>query len=98
DPWFDPSLAPRAQRWSLELPEAEPLRAYLLDTLETTLELLEHTPDEDGPLYFFRLALFHEDLRGEELVMLAQAAGVPLGLDLPDGAAPRPPLVLPATR
>ena len=98
DRWFDPSLVPQAERWSLELPEPEMLKAYLLDTLETTLELLEHTPDEDDALYFFRMALFHEDLRGEQLVMLAQAAGVPLPLALPEGTAPRPPLALPATR
>lgn len=98
DAWFDPALAPHAERWSLPLPDVDAVRAYLLDTLETTLELLEHTPDEDEPLYFFRMALFHEDLRGEELVTLAQTCGVPLGLRLPDGGAAREPLLLPATR
>jgi iron(II)-dependent oxidoreductase len=98
DRWFDPSLAPPAERWSPELPTPEALKAYLLDTLETTLELLEHTPDQDDALYFFRMALFHEDLRGEELAMLAQRAGVPVGMQMPEGAAPRPPLALPATR
>jgi ergothioneine biosynthesis protein EgtB len=98
DRWFDPALAPRAQRWSLELPCPQATRAYLLDTLETTLELLEHTPDQDDALYFFRMALFHEDLRGEELAMVAQSAGVPLALALPQGGATRPPIALPATR
>src|SRR5207253_354241 len=65
---------------------------------ETTLELLEHTPDEDDALYFFRMALFHEDLRGEELVNIAQTLGVPLSLALPPGVGTRPPLLLPATR
>jgi iron(II)-dependent oxidoreductase len=98
DRWFDPRLAAPAERWSLELPGPEPLKAYLLDTLETTLELLEHTPEDDEALYFFRLALFHEDLRGEQLVMLAQQAGVALGVALPEGVATRPPLALPSTR
>lgn len=98
DRWFDPTLVPHAERWSPELPPADGIRAYLLDTLETTLELLEHTPDEDEALYFYRMALFHEDLRGEELVTLAQTCGVPLGVPLPDGAATRPALALPATR
>jgi ergothioneine biosynthesis protein EgtB len=98
DQWFDPRLVPHAQRWSLALPDAGAIKAYLLDTLETTLELLEHTPDEDGPLYFHRMALFHEDLRGEQLLAIAQAAGVPMGLHLPAAATPRPPLLLPATR
>ena len=38
-------------------------RQYLVDTLETTLELLDTAPDDDDDaLYFFRLALFHEDM------------------------------------
>ena len=98
DQWFDPRLVPHAQRWQLPLPDAEAVRAYLLDTLETTLELLEHTPEEDDALYFFRMALFHEDLRGEELVTIAQTTGITLGLQLPEGIAVRPPLLLPATR
>jgi iron(II)-dependent oxidoreductase len=98
DRWYDPSGLPQAARWAMELPDAANTRAYLLDTLETTLELLDKTPDEDDSLYFFRMALFHEDLRGEQLVAQAQAAGVPLGLQLPAGARARPALLLPATR
>ena len=98
DAWFDPALVPHDARWQLPLPDAAGVKAYLLDTLETTLELLEHTPDEDDALYFFRMALFHEDLRGEDLVTLAQTCGVPLGLSLPDGGATREPLALPAMR
>jgi gamma-glutamyl hercynylcysteine S-oxide synthase len=98
DRWFDPTLAPHDDRWSLQLPTPEAVKAYLLDTLETTLELLEHAGDTDDGLYFFRMALFHEDLRGEELVTIAQTAGVPLALAVPPGAATRAALVLPATR
>ena len=98
DAWFDPFLVGPQERWSLDLPDAEGLRAYLLETLETTLELLENTPDQDDALYFFRMALFHEDLRCEELVTLAQGLGLGLGVPLPPGAAVRPPLSLPATR
>ena len=39
-----------------------------------------------------------KDLRGEELVAIAQTLGVPLGLELPAGMATRPALLLPATR
>lgn len=98
DRWFDPTALPPAARWSSDLPDAAGIRAWLLETLELTLELLEKTPDEDDALYFFRLALFHEDWRGEQLVALAQAAGVRLGLALPPGTQARPPLLLPATR
>ena len=63
DQWFDLAWCRTRSAGSLPLPDAEAVRAYLLDTLETTLELLEHTPEEDDALYFFRMALFHEDLR-----------------------------------
>lgn len=97
DGWFDPTLAGPEARWKLALPDLPELRGYLLETLETTLELLEHTDGTDDALWFFRMALFHEDLRTEQLAMLAQSAGVPLGLSLPAGAASHLPVALPAT-
>jgi ergothioneine biosynthesis protein EgtB len=98
DGWFDPTLVGHEQRWALQLPDPVAVKAYLLDTLETTLELLEHARDDDEALYFFRMALFHEDLRWEELATIAQTVGVPVGLTLPGGAAMRPPLLMPASR
>ena len=104
------SIEPQADRWWACVPEGghgtdDPAmpdfaatRAWLLETLETTLELLEKAPDTDDALYFYRLALFHEDLLGERLVVLAQTLGVPLKLDLPGVATPREPLGVPATR
>jgi gamma-glutamyl hercynylcysteine S-oxide synthase len=81
-----------------DLPSPGALRAYLLDTLEICLDLLAKTPDEAQALYFFRVALFHEDLRGEQLVELAQSHGVQLRLSLPSGYPPREPLLIPAQR
>lgn len=98
DRCFNPSLAPHDARWQLELPDAEAVRAYLLDTLESTLELLEKSPEDDEALYFFRVALFHEDLRCEQLVTLAQTLGVPLKLALPVGVQAREPVLVPAGR
>jgi ergothioneine biosynthesis protein EgtB len=98
DRWFNPLLAPPAERSSLDLPDAGAVKAYLLDTLETMLELLEKTPEDDRSLYFFRMALFHEDVRGEQLIALAQELGVALDLRLPPGAQSREPIGLPATR
>ncbi len=80
------------------VPDATHLRAYLLETLETTLELLEKAiPDDDG-LYFFRLALFHEDRMAERLLMLAQSEGLALKLPLPGPLRQREPLLISATR
>ena len=99
DRCFDPSGAPKASRWTMALPDLQTLKQYLVDTLETTLELLDATPDEDDALHFYRLALFHEDRRFEAFAELAQA----VGFDAPAMPAlattvARPPLLFPATR
>lgn len=96
DTWYQPALAPHAQRWALALPDFGALRAWMLEVLESTLELLERAPPDDAGLHFFRAALFHEDLRGEQLVVIAQTLGVPLGLALPGGLQPRDPVLIPS--
>lgn len=79
-------------------PDAARTRAYLLKTLEATLELLEKAPDSDDGLYFFRFALFHEDQVREDLVSLAQVHGLALPISLPGAGAARDALLVPATR
>ncbi len=99
------SIEPHADAWwnaeqasaQLPRPDLTTTKNYLLATLESTLELLEKTVENDEALYFYRLALFHEDLRGEQLITLAQLHGVPLQLPVPPSPALRPPLRLPAT-
>jgi ergothioneine biosynthesis protein EgtB len=73
------------------------VRAYLLATLETTLELLDKTANEDDALYFYRLALFHEDRQGEALVQLAQMLGVSWSGPLPAAQVMRPAMWLPSS-
>lgn len=104
------SIEPLADHWWAGVPEdrrgaSDPAmpdfaatRAWLLETLETTLDLLDKAPDSDDALYFYRLALCHEDLLGERLAVLAQTLGVPLGLTPPQAASPREPIGVPATR
>jgi gamma-glutamyl hercynylcysteine S-oxide synthase len=96
DSLFDPRLAAHDARWALALPPAEAVRAYLLETLESTLDLLAHCGDTDDELHFFRAALLHEELRREQLVTLAQTVGVSLPVDLPGGVRPRDPVTVPA--
>ena len=81
-----------------KLPDDAHTRTYLLETLETTLELLEKAGDSDAGLYFFRLALFHEDRTAEELLILAQGQGQELPVQLPGPGTQREPLLVPATR
>ena len=111
DVWYNPALtgsmggpagpgqAPRKLgREQVPLPDLPGVKRYLLETLEATLELLEKSPEDDDALYFFRLALFHEDGQGEALIVLAQTLGVALTLPLPGGASMREPLWVPAAR
>lgn len=98
DAWWDPEQMPQSQRWALNLPNRVSINAYLLETLEATLELLEKAKSDDDALYFFRLALFHEDQAGEALITLAQTMGLPLDLRLPGPVLVQAPLTVPATR
>jgi len=105
DRWYDPATVPHPARRELavaELPDLQATRQYLVESLETTLDLLDAVRDEDDDsLYFPRLALFHEELHLEGFAVLAQT----LGFEPPGGVvpriathAPRPPLFFPATR
>ena len=103
DRWYDPSHVLHANRWQLDLPDLQATKQYLAETIEVTLELLETTEESDEALYFFRLALFHEDRHGEALATMAQTLG--LGLESGRGLVPamaalpaRAPLRLDATR
>lgn len=98
DCWWDSGQVAHDSRWQLDLPDLAGIKTYLLNTLETTLELLEKAPDEDDALYLYRLALFHEDMHGEALIYMAQTLGLPLDMRVPGSLPQRPPLLIPATR
>jgi iron(II)-dependent oxidoreductase len=90
---------PRAADGATSLPDPQSVRQYLVDTLETTLDLLAQTPDTDDALYFYRLALLREDAAVERWAERAQTLGVDSGLVAsPSGTAARAPLLFPATR
>jgi gamma-glutamyl hercynylcysteine S-oxide synthase len=77
-------------------------RAQLLQTVEASLEQLEQAGSDDASLNVFRSDLYDEDLRGEQLIVLAQSLQLPLQpplqLELPRPFAPREPIGLPAMR
>ncbi|ABM36820.1 selenoneine synthase SenA [Polaromonas naphthalenivorans] len=102
DRWWDPGQVPHDRRWTLDLPDMGDCRAYLLETLESTLELLEKAGTDDDALYFYRLSLFHEDLQDEALTCMAQTLGLPLDKPLQTAFTPSPmvlrePMLVPAT-
>jgi iron(II)-dependent oxidoreductase len=98
DRWWDSSLVAHDTRWSLDLPDLLQTKAYLLTTLESALDLLEKAPDTDDALYFYRLALFHEDMHAEALIRMAQTLNIPLDINRPAAGVVREPLLVPATR
>ena len=99
DTLYDSTHVPHDERWHLDLPDAEATRAYLVETLESTLDLLVHTPETDDALYFFRLALFHEDMHAEAFAYMAQTLGLPMPeLPWPIPVAQRPAVGVPVTR
>lgn len=98
DRWWDSSMVAHDTRWSLDLPDLAQTKAYLLETLESTLDLLEKAPDTDEALYFYRLALFHEDMHAEALIRMAQTLGLPLDVNRPGPGALRDAMLVPATR
>jgi ergothioneine biosynthesis protein EgtB len=91
DAWWNSSRVPHATRWELPLPDWLALRDYLAATLADTLTAL--AASRDGERYFFELALYHEDMHGEALLMTLQSLGLPAPEALRDaplpGAAPQ---------
>jgi iron(II)-dependent oxidoreductase len=89
DALYDSSKVPHAQRWQLALPSPDATRAYLAQVRDSTFALLRDSAETDADLYFFRLALFHEDMHREAWHFMAQQLGVDLGPAML-GSAPKP--------
>ena len=90
DRWWDSGQVAHASRWQLDLPDVAACRQYLLQTLESTLELLERAEETDQGLYFYRLCLFHEDMHAEALVNAMQTLGLSLDRPLLKAFSPPP--------
>ena len=97
DAWFDhPEGRP---------PDADRVRGYLADTLDTTLDLLGSADNTDAALHFYRAALLHEDRLGQALAERAALLQLARKPEPPPPFAPtvaqqieREPLFLPAAR
>src|SRR6266496_1771879 len=93
DALWNSSTVRHATRWNLPLPEWPALRAYLDATLSDTLEAL--APSRDDGRYFFELALYHEDMHAEALLMTLQSLALPAPRDFVDS---RPLPVTPSSQ
>lgn len=78
DALYNSSMVAHDSRWQLPLPDLQAIQAFLQATLDQTLALLADERVDDAALYFYRLALFHEDMHGEAAVYMAQALGIAL--------------------
>jgi formylglycine-generating enzyme required for sulfatase activity len=82
-------------------PDIDAVHQYLLDTLEVTLELLSGADQTDDALYFYRLALLHEDRQSEAFAQYAQRLGLATPAEMVrrlNTAVQRPALSFNATR
>ncbi|RDK05661.1 selenoneine synthase SenA [Cupriavidus lacunae] len=78
DRWFDSMRVAHQDRWHLDLPQLAEIRDYVGAVLEGVRNRLAGTDDTDEALYFFRLALFHEDMHAEALTYMRQTLDYPL--------------------
>ena len=78
DGLFDSSRVAHVRRWDLAYPSKSDCFTYMQRVLENTIEALEKSSLEDR--YGFQLALVHEDMHAEALLMILTI----LGLALPD--------------
>ncbi len=76
DALYHSGRVPHDSRWRLPLPDADATRADLARQLEATLALLASAGEDDAALYFFRLALLHEDMHHEAALYMAQSLGI----------------------
>jgi ergothioneine biosynthesis protein EgtB len=76
DDWFDAARVPHRSRWSLDLPTAGGVKTYCHEVLDRVLDKLTREANTDDALYPYRLALAHEDLRGEALLGALQSLGL----------------------
>lgn len=92
DALFDSATVEHASRWSLAYPPLAVLKGYMSSTLAATLESVAAASPRQR--YFHELALLHEDMHGEALLMTLQALGLPapsLGARNPQRSTPPRP-------
>lgn len=75
DAYYDSRAVPHATRWHLAHPTRDAVGAYLEHVLADTLtDLAARAPGEH---YFHQLALFHEDMHHEAMLMTLHTLGLP---------------------
>ncbi|MFN9771526.1 MAG: selenoneine synthase SenA [Burkholderiales bacterium] len=100
DALYHSSFVAHASRWSLALPSLDETLDTLAAQLDRTLARLAEAGDgDDDALYFFRLALLHEDMHHEAALYMAEQLDLPIespGFAPAPMPEPPPPIVLDA--
>jgi iron(II)-dependent oxidoreductase len=79
DALYDSSHVPHDTRWDLPLPTLTQTKALMQASLNDILaKLAAEESATDEALYFYRLALFHEDMHAEAAIYSAEFLGVPI--------------------
>ena len=74
DALFNSSVIPHRERWTTAFADRDAILRYLDATHAAVLERL--AASEESERYFFRLALLHEDMHGEAMLMTLQTLGL----------------------
>lgn len=90
DALFDSARLAHARRWVEPMPSREALQPMLQGQLEACIQAIPaldtatttDDPSAPDPLYFHRLALFHEDMHGEAFCWMRAALGYPAPTDI----------------
>lgn len=99
DALYDSSQVAHHRRWSLPLPDLAETIGDLEAGLRETLASLATEDNSDSALYFYRLALLHEDMHAEAAIYMAQSLDIPIPgtlLHVPPEAPSTAPLVFAA--
>jgi gamma-glutamyl hercynylcysteine S-oxide synthase len=77
DALYDSSAVAHDTRWDLPLPNLQETKARMQASLNEILcKLVAEKSDSDEALYFYRLALFHEDMHAEAAIYSAKSLGI----------------------
>ncbi len=76
DSLYDSTHVAHHTRWQLPLLDLAQTKDFLNATLQATLAALERANESDADLYFYRLALFHEDMHAEAFGYMARNLGL----------------------
>ena len=92
DDYLNSSTVAHQRRWTLDYPPREKMFRYMDDALDRVLDALQAADESRVPL--FQLALLHEDMHAEALLMTRRVLGLRLPQDKLD-EVPRTPLAVP---